>query len=319
MIKRLILCFSLFLGLSAGIVQAQCLTISSTQVDVTCFGGNNGQITLNIIPGTIPNAQPPFSIDLYYFSGGLTPLASYSNVNFTTITFTPGNLSLNLPGADAFGIPATPAGDFYRIDVRSTGGPIICRNKSLLGILISEPTLFDATTTQTNISCFGGNDGTITVTPSGGTAPYDFSIDGGTTYPVLNVASHTFTTLTAGAKNIRVRDANNCETAIILVTLTEPAAAVTATTSQTNVSCFGGNDGTITVTPAGGTAPYDFSIDGGATYPVLNVANHTFTTLTAGAKNIRVRDANNCQTAVIPVTLTEPSAFSASTSQTNVS
>ncbi len=320
MLKRLIFCFALFLGLSINVALAQCLTISTTQVDVSCFGGNDGQITLNITPGTFPNAQPPYSIDLFYFSGGLTPLASYVNVGFTTITFTPSNGSLNLLGADAFGIPATPVGDFYRIDVRSTGGPIICRNKSLLGILVLEPTLLTASTSQTNVSCFGGNDGTITVTPTGGTAPYDFSIDGGATYPVLNVASHTFTTLTAGLKNIRVRDVNNCETAVIPVTLTEPAAAVTATTSQTNVTCFGGNDGTITATPAGGTAPYDFSIDGGATYPVLDLASHTFITLTAGLKNIRVRDANNCQTAVIPVTLTQPLvALTAPTSQTNVS
>jgi len=320
MLKRLIFCLGLFLGLSLNFALAQCLTISTTQVDVSCFGGNDGQITLTITPGTFPNAQPPYSIDLYYFQGGLTPLASHVGYMSNTITFTPGNTSLNLPGADAQGIVATQPGDFYRIDVRSTGGSIICRNKSLLGIQVFEPSIFTASTTQTNVSCFGSNDGTITVTPSGGIAPYDFSIDGGATYPVLNVASHTFTALTAGLKNIRVRDANTCETAIIPVTLTEPLAAVSAATSQTNVTCFGGNNGTITVTPAGGTAPYDFSIDGGATYPVLDLANHTFTTLTTGLKNIRVRDANNCQTVVIPVTITQPAvALSAATSQTNVS
>src|SRR6185295_6608552 len=81
--------------LMRGRTDAQCLTISETHTDVTCFGGINGSITLTITPGTFPNAQAPYSIQLYYFSSGLTQLASYSNVGFTTITFTPGNGSLN--------------------------------------------------------------------------------------------------------------------------------------------------------------------------------------------------------------------------------
>src|SRR5258708_2023960 len=101
---------------------AQCLVILETDTDVWCFGGNDGSITVTITPGTSPNAQAAYSIQLYYFSSGFTQLASYTNVAFTSITFTPGNGSLNSPGADAFGIPANAAGEYYRIDVQSTGG-----------------------------------------------------------------------------------------------------------------------------------------------------------------------------------------------------
>src|SRR5258708_34651222 len=108
--------------LMSGRTNAQCLIISEVHTDVSCFGGNDGSITLTITPGTSPNAQAPYSIQLYYFSSGFTQLASYTNVAFTSITFTPGNGSLNSPGADAFGIPANAAGEYYRIDVQSTGG-----------------------------------------------------------------------------------------------------------------------------------------------------------------------------------------------------
>ncbi len=318
MLKRLIFCFTLLLGLSVNVAWAQCLTVSTTQVDVTCFGGNDGQITLNITPGTFPNAQPPYSIDLYYFSGGLTPLASYINVGFTTITFTPGNGSLNLPGADAFGIPATPAGDFYRIDVRSSGGPIICRNKSLLGILISEPTALTASTSQTNVSCFGSNDGTITVTAAGGTGPYQFSSNNGGSF-TAGTNPFTFSSLAAGPYNIVVRDANLCLTAPTLVTINQPASVLSLSTTQVNVNCFGGNTGTITVTAVGGTGPYQFSSNNGGSF-TAGANPFTFTTLTAGPYNIIVRDANLCTTAATVVTLTQPaSGVSLGTTQVNVS
>jgi gliding motility-associated-like protein len=262
------------------------LSASTTQVNVSCFGGNDGSITVTPAGGTAPY---DFSID----GGGTYPILNAANHTFTTLT----------------------AGT-YNLTVRDANNCVT----AIIPVTITQPAVaLSASTTQINISCFGGNDGSITVTPAGGTAPYDFSIDGGGTYPILNAANHTFTTLAAGTYNLTVRDANNCVTAIIPVTITQPAVALSASTTQVNVSCFGGNDGSITVTPAGGTAPYDFSIDGGGTYPILNAANHTFTTLTAGPYNLTVRDANNCVTAIIPVTITQPFALNASvTTITNV-
>jgi gliding motility-associated-like protein len=266
---------------------AVALSATTTQVNVSCFGGNDGSITVTPAGGTAPY---DFSID----GGGTYPILNAANHTFTTLTAGP-----------------------YNLTVRDANNCVT----AIIPVTITQPAVaLSATTTQVNVSCFGGNDGSITVTPAGGTAPYDFSIDGGGTYPILNAANHTFTTLTAGPYNLTVRDANNCVTAIIPVTITQPAVALSATTTQVNVSCFGGNDGSITVTPAGGTAPYDFSIDGGGTYPILNAANHTFTTLTAGPYNLTVRDANNCVTAIIPVTITQPAvALSATTTQVNVS
>ena len=107
--------------------QPGCLSISTSLTDATCFGGNDGKIQLTITPGAI-NAQPPFSIDLFFkdSGGGNTQLASYTGVAFTTITFTPGNGSLNVIGANSFGIPANASvdpGSTYFIVVGSTAIP----------------------------------------------------------------------------------------------------------------------------------------------------------------------------------------------------
>ena len=103
---------------------------------------------------------------------------------------------------------------------------------------------------QTNVACFGGATGTATVTANGGTAPYSFVWTGGAT-------TATRAGLTAGTYSVTATDANGC-TAISSANITQPASALAATTSTTNVACFGGNNGSATVSANGGTAPYSF-------------------------------------------------------------
>lgn len=109
-------------------VMGQCLQISVTTQDATC-GGNDGQITLNITPGTPPNAQSPYTISLAYVDtdGQMTLLANYPGVSFETITFSQGDGTLNIPGADELGIPAA---QFY-ILVVSSGGSVECKSEDV--------------------------------------------------------------------------------------------------------------------------------------------------------------------------------------------
>ncbi|NBT16997.1 MAG: hypothetical protein EBS95_11765, partial [Chitinophagia bacterium] len=74
------------------------------------------------------------------------------------------------------------------------------------------------------------------------------------------------------------------------MTITQPAAAIlVSAVVSTNISCNGGNDGTITITATGGSTK-KYSIDNGATFQSSNV----FTGLTAGSYTIVVSDNNNC-------------------------
>lgn len=56
------------------------------------------------------------------------------------------------------------------------------------------------------VSCVGGNNGTITIEGTGGTEPYEFSIDGGITFQSSNV----FSNLEEGTYTISIKDANGC-------------------------------------------------------------------------------------------------------------
>lgn len=161
---------------------------------------------------------------------------------------------------------------------------------------ITEPTALQVATTQTNVSCNGGNNGTATANPTGGIAPYTYSWN---TNPVQT--TQTANNLIAGTYTVTVTDSNNC-TQTATVTITQPTALQVSTT-QTNVSCNGGNNGTATASPSGGIAPYTYSWN---TTPVQTSA--TASNLPMGTYTVSVTDSNNCvQTST--VTITEPPAL----------
>ncbi len=115
-----------------------------------------------------------------------------------------------------------------------------------------------------NVSCFGSGNGAITATGTGGTTPYQYSIDGGTTYQ----SSGTFNNLLPGAYTVLVKDATNA-TISIAVTITEPQVM------QVNSTVPG--DGilpdTLDVQITGGTPPYtygSFYPQSWTTFPVIN-------------------------------------------------
>src|SRR5690606_17039609 len=107
--------------------------------------------------------------------------------------------------------------------------------------------------------------------------------------------------------------ANNCTATTAVVNITQPAVALSATTTDTDVTCFGAADGEITVTASGGTAAYEYSIDGGTTYQASNV----FSSLAPGAYTITVRDANNCIATTTTQTITQPTALTISETHTD--
>jgi hypothetical protein len=144
-------------------------------------------------------------------------------------------------------------------------------------VTITEPTLLMATiSASTNVSCFGGNNGSATVTAAGGVAPYTYNWSNGTT---TAVNSH----LIAGTYTVTVTDDHGC-TATTSVTITELTATISA---STNVSCFSGNDGSATVTAAGGVAPYTYNWSNGTTTATNN-------NLIAGTYTVTVTDDHGC-------------------------
>jgi gliding motility-associated-like protein len=154
-------------------------------------------------------------------------------------------------------------------------------------------------TSQTNVLCFGTSSGTVSVDGTGGISPYHYKL-GTSSYQV----SGTFGTLAAGVYAVTVQDANLC-TFDVSVTISQPALAFTGSVlAHTNASCFGSSNGSVTIAAMGGTAPYEFSLNGGA-YQSSGVFNG----LAAATYTITVRDANSC-TINVPATVTEPAVLS---------
>ncbi|MCL5128340.1 T9SS type B sorting domain-containing protein [Algibacter sp. L4_22] len=164
--------------------------------------------------------------------------------------------------------------------------------------------LLDADMTQ-DLTCTV--DASITLTASGGTgtySTYEVNIDGAGYNPVL---SSPYTATVDGDYQFRVTDSQGCpaESNIIIVT---PKTTPTFTHTQTNVSCNGGADGSIVITVIDGIAPYQYSIDNGATFQSSNVfnASNGNPLNAAGIYNVVVRDSKNCDSSATLVNITEP-------------
>ncbi|WP_294966102.1 gliding motility-associated C-terminal domain-containing protein, partial [uncultured Flavobacterium sp.] len=149
-------------------------------------------------------------------------------------------------------------------------------------VLITEPNILSCSITQdATVKCYGDSTGKATVIAVGGNGEYTYLWDNGETAAQA-------TALTAGLHSVTVTDklgyTTTCE-----ITIGQPQAPLSATTTQVNVACGGGTTGSATVIPSGGTSPYTYSWD---TTPVQTDA--TATGLKAGTYNVTVKDANLC-------------------------
>lgn len=223
----------------------------------SCYQINDGSIAISVTGGT----------GAYSFSWtkDATPFANTQNIS---------NLS---PG-------------IYEVTVTDQNN---CGPKTNTFTITEPPLLVVSLLNQTNINCFGAATGAINVTVSGGTiaSDYNFSWTGpnGFTSASQNLAS-----LIAGTYNLTVTDDNNCQKTL-QVTLTQSSAIVVSYTT-TPITCFGGNNGSISASISGGNAPYTFEWNNFSTS--LNQNN-----LSAGNYTITVTDNLGCikiETIIIP-------------------
>jgi gliding motility-associated-like protein len=72
--------------------------------------------------------------------------------------------------------------------------------------LVEAPDNFEISVEKTNNSCYGASEGSISITATGGTPPYLYSIDNGANYS----GTPTFNGLPKATYSIRVKDSNDC-------------------------------------------------------------------------------------------------------------
>jgi gliding motility-associated-like protein len=183
-------------------------------------------------------------------------------------------------------------------------------------LVVPTPNLPVPTITPTDPLCNNGCNGSIVVTPIGGTQPFNINWNnGGNTLTLNNLCSGTYTfTLT---------DAIGCSYNGTS-TLNNPAPLQQPTITPTNPVCYGYCDGSATVNPIDGLAPYTFMWNNGQT-------TQTATNLCSGNYSVTVYDANNCpstqnvtlvdplQVTINPITGLDTVCFNSTTNLYNVS
>jgi hypothetical protein len=170
-----------------------------------------------------------------------------------------------------------------------------------IGFTISEPNELTSTYTQTNVSCYGTNDGGAIVNFFGGTSgssPGDTNYIlgwAGTAQPLYLPYPQTvfntsllpppYNAIPPGIFPYSVTDLNGC-TIYDTITITEPDS-ITVSLSADTICCPGGSSGVAVSIATGGTAPYTYL------WGNLNT-NATNTGLSAGNYTVEVTDANGC-------------------------
>ena len=212
-----------------------------------------------------------------------------------TSTTAPGVLNLNFPNN-------CPTADSTAYVVQVTYGD--CNNAA--NDIVFTDTVFvkknspGIVVAKTDPNC--APNGTITITASGGTPPYQYTINGGTTWQ----SSNSFTGLGGGTYNVVVKDAANCSSSQIPVTLAV-SNPLSQTIAKTDANCT--VKGSITITASGGTPPYDYSINGGTTWQSSN----SFTGLNAGNYVVVTRNPATTCTVTNNVTIAFTNTLTLST------
>jgi hypothetical protein len=166
------------------------------------------------------------------------------------------------------------------IDLSCSSGdepkPVNCDNSDLLITFVS----------KTDLTSCSVNNGSITVSATGGAEPYTYSKDG-----AAFQNSATFNNLGSGNYTITVKDKNGCtKTLTPNVSITSPNGPVITQIDQTADNECDSDDGTITITATGsGTLMYSRN---GTTFQESNV----FSSLRAGTYSITVKDDQGCTT-----------------------
>lgn len=232
--------------------------------DISCNGANNGSAATTVAGGTMP----------YDYIWSTSPVQTTP----TAVSLGAATYTVNI--TDANGCPGSAV--------------ITLMEPAALFSIASATSAYNGF----NISCNGASDGTVNMTTTGGTMPYQFLWSTGATTEDLSG-------LTAGMYSASITDANGCA-ATASLSLSEPAVLSAAINVVSNyngfgVSCFNSSDGAIDITVSGGAGGYTYSWSNGA-------SSQDLSGLSSGSYSVTVTDGNNCITAMNAV-LTQPAGL----------
>ena len=300
------------------ITEPDSLYIDSFMItDVSCFGGNDGLVNVVVSGGT--------QTYTYSWSSG-TNIGLAAGTYTSTVTDANGCITSSNFDVDQ---PSQISIQFLRDSVTCTGGSDGIATAIVSGGTGTHYLLWDNGSTSTSvntfsagyhgltvtddngcvfidsieilepsqsveidsliiseISCNNANNASITVIANGGQLPYVYSNSNG----IFTQNNIGFINLSPSQYIMYVRDSRGCVDRDTVM-ITQPDSLYIDTTIFNHITCFGSNDGSIQAIDAyGGTHPYVYSVNGGATHS--NMAY--FNGYGPGTYTVEVIDSNNC-------------------------
>lgn len=228
---------------------------------------------INILQAITCNAAAIGQIEMANMLGGTPPYLYSWNTNPPQFTPQIGNLA-----AGMYSIMVTDSNNCVFVD----------------SISLSQPSVLSLNLQAQVVSCFGGNNGSLTAYTTGGTSPYSYVWAG------FGTNGNTLNNLISGNYSCEVTDSQGC-TATATVNVTD-GNLLLLTTNIGNVSCFGGNDAFINAQISGGNNPYSYSWVG-TNQTTANVAG-----LLAGMYDLWVTDSSNCAVSQMGIVVSQPNS-----------
>ena len=250
----------------------------------------NGNATVNTNNGPSISVVNSSNVTCFGSSNGSATVTGTGGTGTLTYSWAPGGLT----GATQ----TTLAPNTYTVTVTDAGG---CTNATTVNI--TSPTAITVTTSNITPANCGVSNGSATIAVSGGTGTYTYNWlpTGGSGLTANNIP--------AGVYTVNVQDQNGC-TASANVVLTNVGGPTVSISNSTNVSCFGGNNGSATVTATGGTTPYTYA------WTPSGGSGATATGLLSGTYTVVVTDASGCISSAT-ATITAPNAITITETITN--
>lgn len=251
--------------------------LGNVRIRMYGWGASSGVGTMRLVQGSyvhVNNCTPPVL-------GTITNNVSCNGADdgLIDLTLTGGSAPTGFVWAGPGAFSATTediaslSPGSYTVTVTANGG---CTTTT--SALVSEPSAINLVPSTTHVTCFGGNNGSIDLTVTGGAGSYTYDWSNGS-------VAEDISGLTAGSYTVLVTDGSGCDDSLIVTVNQNPIIGIGV--SVTNPSCNSASNGSIDITPTGGSGSYTYQWSNSDT-------TQDISSLPNGLYTVTITDGNGC-------------------------